>query len=103
MSSIREILYEDNDVCVECDYLDNRSSIVLHLKEIKSPWSPSLFKRFNQILNELIEDFKKKGYVEIYAIPTKGDDRAKKLISLFGFDVLYVAKNDLTVMKKQIK
>jgi hypothetical protein len=101
MSSFREIVYEDKDICVNCDYLFNKDKIVLHLDIEDGKWSHSKYKELKGIFEILKERFRKEGYSEIYGVPTKDDDRAKKLILMFGFEEI-CKSNGLIIMRIKI-
>jgi uncharacterized protein (UPF0216 family) len=50
---------------------------------------------------DIIDNFKKEGFTEIYAAPVKGNLKAKKLAKIFGFKEFY--ENDkLYLMKMEI-
>jgi len=99
--TVRELLYEDENVYVTCDYISNRTKVALHLDIKKGKWSPSMFKKSKNVFKGLLEYFKINGYKEVYATPLENDIKAKKLISMFGFKEIYQAEG-LIVMKIEI-
>ena len=85
MSSVRVTLYEDKDVLVECDYLFNRSKVAMHVTFEGEVWSHCFLKKLLDIYKDILANFKKEGYTEIYGAPVKGNIKAKKLAKMFGF------------------
>jgi hypothetical protein len=85
MPPVREKLYEDTDIEVLCDYMLNRTKVALHLTFKEGAWTPSKFKRYQQIFKGILENFKDKKYTEVYATPFENDVKAQKLITMFGF------------------
>jgi hypothetical protein len=81
----RETLYQDSDAELLVDYLFNRTKIALHLNLNDGSWTPSKFKRYKQIFQGLLANFRDKRYTEVYATPFENDVKAQKLIALFGF------------------
>ena len=99
--NVRKILYEDKDIRIGCDYLNDIKKIALHLDITEGSWSYSVYKKTDKVFKTLIEGFRGDGYNEIYATPFKSDKKAQKLISMFGFELIN-DHDDLTVMKIKI-
>lgn len=97
---MRELIYQDDDILVECDYIVNRTKVSIHLTINSDVWSHSFMKRMLKIYEGIVDNFKKEGFTEIYGAPVKGNIKAKKLAKLFGFKDIY--ENDelyLMIMK----
>ena len=99
--NVRKILYEDKDIRIGCDYLNDIKKISLHLDITEGSWSCSIYKKIDKVFKTLMAEFKGDGYTELYATPFKSDKKAQKLISMFGFKIIN-DHNDLTVMKIKI-
>jgi hypothetical protein len=97
----RETLYQDADVELLCDYLFNRTKITLHLNFNDGAWTPTKFKRYKQIFQRLLANFRDKRYTEVYATPFENDVKAQKLIALFGFKE-FDRKQGLVLMKREV-
>lgn len=97
----RETLYQDADVEVLGDYLFNRTKIALHLNLSEGSWTPSKFKRYKQIFQGLLANFRDKRYTEVYATPFENDVKAQKLIALFGFKE-FDRQQGLVLMKREV-
>ena len=102
LPSKRVKLYEDKDVLVECDYLFNRTKISMHVTFYEDVWSHCFLKKLLHIHKDIIDNFKKEGFTEIYGAPVKGNLKAKKLAKMFGFKEFYENDN-LYLMKMEIK
>jgi inorganic triphosphatase YgiF len=101
MTPTRETLYQDSDVELMVDYLFNRTKIALHLNLNDGSWTPSKFKRYKQIFQGLLANFRDKRYAEVYATPFENDVKAQKLIALFGFKE-FDRKQGLVLMKREV-
>ena len=97
----RETLYQDADVEVLGDYLFNRTKIALHMNLSEGSWTPSKFKRYKQIFQGLLANFRDKRYTEVYATPFENDIKAQKLIALFGFKE-FDRQQGLVLMKREV-
>ena len=97
----REMVYQDADGEVLCDYLFNRTKIALHLNLNDGSWTPAKFKRYKQIFQRLLANFRDKRYTEVYATPFENDIKAQKLIALFGFKE-FDRKQGLVLMKREV-
>lgn len=97
----RETLYKDGDVEVLGDYLFNRTKIALHMNLNEGSWTPSKFKRYKQIFQGLLANFRDKRYTEVYATPFENDVKAQKLIAMFGF-MEFDRKQGLVLMKREV-
>jgi hypothetical protein len=97
----REMVYQDADVEVLCDYLFNRTKIALHLNMNDGSWTLAKFKRYKQIFQGLLANFRDKRYTEVYATPFENDIKAQKLIALFGFKE-FDRKQGLVLMKREV-
>jgi inorganic triphosphatase YgiF len=97
----RETLYQDADVEVLIDHLFNRNKIALHMNLSDGAWTPSKFKRYKQIFQGLLANFRDKRYTEVYATPFENDVKAQKLIALFGFKE-FDRKQGLVLMKREV-
>ena len=97
----RETLYQDADVEVLGDYLFNRTKIALHMNLSAGSWTPAKFKRYKQIFQGMLANFKDKRYTEVYATPFENDVKAQKLIALFGFKE-FDRKQGLVLMKREV-
>jgi len=100
-SPIREIVYQDEEVLVECDYLFNKTKIAIHISFNEDVWSHSFFKRMMNIYDSILYNFKNEGYTEIYGAPLKGNLKAKKLAQMFGFKDFF-ENNELYLMRMNI-
>jgi hypothetical protein len=101
MTATRETLYKDGDVEVLGDYLFNRTKIALHMNLTHGSWTPSKFKRYKQIFQGLLANFRDKRYTEVYATPFENDVKAQKLIAMFGFSE-FDRKQGLVLMKREV-
>jgi hypothetical protein len=102
MSSTRETIYKDDEVWVQCDYVEERTIISLHLDFKSESWSPGFFKKLKALFIKVTDDFRRQGYKEIYGVPLDDDARAKKLARLFGFQEIYKSEYEssrLSVMR----
>jgi deoxyadenosine/deoxycytidine kinase len=97
----REMLYQDSDVEVLGDYLFNRTKIALHMNLSEGSWTPSKFKRYKQIFQGLLANFRDKRYTEVYATPFENDVKAQKLIALFGFKE-FDRQQGFVLMKREV-
>ena len=97
----REMVYQDADVEVLCDYLFNRTKIALHLNMNDGSWTLAKFKRYKQIFQRLLANFRDKRYTEVYATPFENDIKAQKLIALFGFKE-FDRQQGLVLMKREV-
>ena len=97
----RETLYQDADVEVLGDYLFNRTKIALHMNLSEGSWTPSKFKRYKQIFQGLLANFRDTRYTEVYATPFENDIKAQKLIALFGFKE-FDRQQGLVLMKREV-
>ena len=97
----RETLYKDADVEVLGDYLFNRTKIALHMNLSEGSWTPAKFKRYKQIFQGLLANFRDKRYTEVYATPFENDVKAQKFIALFGF-MEFDRKQGLVLMKREV-
>ena len=97
----RETLYQDSDAELLVDYLFNRTKIALHLNLNDGSWTPSKFKRYKQIFQGLLANFRDKRYTEVYATPFENDVKAQKIIALFGFKE-FDRKQGLVLMKREV-
>jgi hypothetical protein len=100
-SPTRETIYQDADVELLGDYLFNRTKIALHMNLSEGSWTPSKFKRYKQIFQRLLANFRDKRYTEVYATPFENDVKAQKLIALFGFKE-FDRKQGLVLMKREV-
>jgi len=100
-SPTRETIYQDADVELLGDYLFNRTKIALHMKLSEGAWTPTKFKRYKQIFQRLLANFRDKRYTEVYATPFENDVKAQKLIALFGFKE-FDRKQGLVLMKREV-
>lgn len=98
---VRETLYQDADVEVLGDYLFNRTKIALHMNLNEGSWTPSKFKRYKQIFQGLLANFRDKRYTEVYATPFENDVKAQKLIALFGFKE-FDRQQGFVLMKREV-
>lgn len=102
MEAVRETLYQDADVCFLCDYLREIGKVALHLNITPGAWSPSKFKKYRSIfVNVVAPGLKAEGYNEVYATPFENDEKARKLIAMFGLHE-YGQNMGLVLMKKEI-
>jgi RimJ/RimL family protein N-acetyltransferase len=101
MSTIRVTLYEDEEVLVECDYLFNRTKVAMHISFNEEVWSHSFFKRMKYLYIDILQNFKKEGYTEIYGAPLRDNLKAKKLAKMFGFKDFF-ENNELYLMRMEI-
>jgi hypothetical protein len=102
MQPVREMIYEDADICVGCDHLLDRTKAALHLHFYHGAWTPNKFKRYKNILAEQILPFlRDKSYKEVYATPFESDIKAQKLIAMFGFKE-FARKQGHVLMKREI-
>ena len=101
MPPVREKLYEDADTEVLCDYMFNRTKVALHLTFKEGAWTPSKFKRYQQIFKGMLKDFEDKKYAEVYATPFENDVKAQKLIVMFGLKE-FDRKSGCVLMKREI-
>lgn len=85
MSPLREIVYEDEDVVVFCDYLLQRTKAALHLTFKRAAWTHNKFKKYCVLFDGLLLSLKEKNYAQVYATPFENDIKAQKLIAMFGF------------------
>ena len=97
----RETIYQDTDIEVLCDYLFDGTKISLHLNFNEGAWTPSKFKRYKQIFQGMLVNFRDKRYTEVYATPFENDVKARKLIAMFGLHE-YGQNMGLVLMKKEI-
>ena len=100
-SPIREIVYQDDDILVECDYIVNNTKVSIHLTINGDMWTHTFFKKMVNIYKDIVNDFKDRGYTEIYGAPVKGNLKAKKLAKMFGFTDIY-ENDELYLMKMEI-
>jgi hypothetical protein len=98
---IRETIYQDTDIEVLCDYLFGGAKISLHLSFNEGAWTPSKFKRYKQIFQEMLANFRDKRYTEVYATPFENDVKAQKLIALFGFKE-FDRQQGFVLMKREV-
>ena len=97
----RETLYRDEDIQVFIDRLFNGTKIAMHLDITKGSWTPSKFKRYKQIFQGMLADFRDKRYAEVYATPFENDVKAQKLIAMFGFKE-FGRKQGFVLMKREV-
>jgi hypothetical protein len=97
----RETLYEDGDVCFMCDHLFNGTKIAMHLDITQGAWSPTKFKKYKQLFQGMLADFRDKRYAEVYATPFENDVKAQKLIAMFGFKE-FARKQGFVLMKREV-
>lgn len=97
----RETLYQDADVCFMCDRLFGGTKIAMHLDITQGAWSPSKFKRYKQLFQGMLADFRDKRYAEVYATPFENDVKAQKLIAMFGFKE-FGRKQGFVLMKREV-
>jgi hypothetical protein len=64
-------------------------------------WTLAKFKRYKQIFQGLLANFRDKRYTEVYATPFENDIKAQKLIALFGFKE-FDRKQGLVLMKREV-
>ena len=99
---MRETLYKDDEVVFLCVYFRDIGKVALHLNIAPGAWSPSKFKRFYSIFNNIVAPgLKAEGYNEVYATPFENDVKARKLIAMFGLHE-YGQNMGLVLMKKEI-
>jgi hypothetical protein len=101
MPPVREKIYEDTDVEVLCDHLFDGTKISLHLNFNEGAWTPSKFKRYKQIFQGMLANFRDKRYTEVYATPFENDVKAQKLIALFGFKE-FERQQGFVLMKREV-
>jgi hypothetical protein len=97
----RETLYQDADIEVLCDHLFNRTKIALHLNFNDGAWTHTKFKRYKQLFQKILADFRDKSYTEVYATPFENDVKAQKLVVLFGFKA-FARIQGLVLMKREV-
>lgn len=97
----RETLYKDEDVCFMCDHLFGGTKIAMHLDITEGAWAPSKFKRYRQLFQGMLLDFRDKRYTEVYATPFENDIKAQKLIAMFGFKE-FDRRHGFVLMKHEV-
>ena len=99
---MRETLYQDEDIRVSCDYLFNQTKVAMHLNITPGSWSPSKFKKNQNILvTKIVPFLKARNYNEVYATPYENDTKAQKLIKMFEFQT-YGQNAGHVLMKREI-
>lgn len=83
--SVRVKLYENEEGYLQVSYLHKYNMASLHLTFDRSAWTHRKFRKYLVIWDSILADLRGKCYTEVWAFPFEGDEKAQKLIALFGF------------------
>lgn len=81
LEPVRVRVFENEDGYVLADYLCDRKMVTLHLSvncTVKR-------RKWLNIFDILLAEFREKGYMYVYATPYESDVKAQRLIAMFGF------------------